>query len=84
MFTLKLPSLSNQDDAKMEFVQEAFLMRRSLILPEVSHFPEAAGSITALLPVLVLCLALLVLVLPSKKRLCRCCMCLAAELEIKS
>lgn len=23
----------------MEFVQEAFLMRRSLILPEVNHFP---------------------------------------------
>lgn len=51
----------------MEFVQEAFLRRRSLILPEVNHFPEDTRSITALLPVLVLCLALLVLVLPSKK-----------------
>lgn len=51
----------------MEFVQEAFLMRRSLILAEVNHFPEDTRSITALLPVLLLCFALLVLVSPSKK-----------------
>lgn len=67
MFILQLPSLSNQDNAKMEFVQGAFLMRRSLILPEVNHFPEDTGSIIALLSVFVLCLALLMLVLPSKK-----------------
>lgn len=67
MFILQLPSLSNQDNAKMEFVQGAFLMRRSLIQPEVNHFPENTGSITALLSVFVLCLALLMLVLPSKK-----------------
>lgn len=42
----------------MEFVQGAFLLRRSLILPEVNYFPEDTGSITAPLPVLVLCLAL--------------------------
>lgn len=51
----------------MELVQKAFLLRRSLILPEVNRFPEDTQSITALLLVLVLCLALLVLLLTSKK-----------------
>lgn len=51
----------------MEFVQEAFLMRRTL--PEVNHFPEDTQSITAVLPVLVLLLAPLVLAVPSKRAL---------------
>ena len=68
----------------MEFVQEAFLLRRSLILPEVNHFPEdVLGPSQPCSHCL--CSAWLSVCLPSPlKRFYRHCVCLAAELEIKS